>query len=137
MVLVALALLVAGAYAFDRLIDDDESCAALAAPVASFGGFSWDNGITSSGSEWISVLTDGVIHADEADRARIAVAVQADEDGFDQFRGSLPEDLRPTADRLHALALDPDEAFRRRSDRSVERDVSAISRHGLLTCNLA
>ena len=117
--------------------EDDASCGALLAPVESLDGYDWDNGITSSGSEWISVLTSGVTDADRASRDQIATAVAADEAGFERFRSALPDDLEPTADRLHALALDADESHRRRADPEVERDVAALNRHGTSACGVA
>jgi len=116
------------------VLRDDDRCGALAEPVAGLDGYRWSNGFTSSGSEWISVLAQGVTDADGASRDEIAATVEADPEGYDRFRAALPDDLRPEADRLHELALDPD------SDRtapSVERDAQALSRHGTLTCNLA
>jgi hypothetical protein len=92
-----------------------------------------DNGVTSSGAEWSSVLTQGVTDADGPSRSEIATTVQADPEGYDRFRSALPDDLHPASDRLRTLALDPD------SDRaapSVLRDAQALSLYRTRTCNL-
>ena len=133
--LVVIVALAVGALVIGRtVLRDDDDCGALAEPVAGLDGYAWDNGITSSGAEWLSVLTQGVTDADGPSRSEIAATVEADPEGYDRFRAALPDALQPEADRLHELALDPD------SDRtapSVGRDARALSRHGTLTCNLA
>lgn len=133
--LVAVVACAVGAFVMGRtVLRGDPPCAALSAPVDGLGGYRWDNGLTSSGPEWISVLTDGTTEADAPSRAAIASAVDADADGFDRFRAALPDVLRPVADRQVARASDADVD---RSGPQVEADARALARHGALACNLA
>ena len=109
-------------------------CAALGSRVANFNGFYHENGITSFGNEWISVLANGATGADEGSRRPIAEATQADHEGYERFRRSLPEEVAATADRLRALAADPVAAHARRADDDVRRDARALDAHGMTTC---
>jgi len=127
-VAVAVVVLVVGR----TVVRDDDACAALGEQVAGLEGFGWDNGVTSSGPEWLSVLTDGTTEADAPSRQQIAAAVAADEAGYERFRSALPDDLEPAADRLHEVALDP---AADRADGSVERDAAALRAHGTRACN--
>lgn len=135
MIVVVLVVLGAGAFAVDRWVrDDDAGCRALTERVTGLDGYEWENGVTSSGSEWLSVLATGATEADAASREEIADAVAADDDGYRSFRDALPDRLRPTADRLHAVALDPGSD---RSTAEVSADERALNRHGTAACNIA
>lgn len=133
--LVGVAVVVVGALVVDRwVLDDDADCRALTARVADLDGYAWTNGMTSSGSEWLSVLATGTTEADAPSRDAIAEAIAADDDGYESFRAALPDDLRPAAERLHAVALDPNSD---RTTKEVERDEQTLNRHGRSACNIA
>ncbi|HWJ97436.1 MAG TPA: hypothetical protein VNQ33_04705 [Acidimicrobiales bacterium] len=132
-VAVAVAVAVTALVVGRSVLRDDPPCAALRQPVAGLDGYDWDNGVTSSGSAWISVLADGTTEADAPSRRQIADAVEVDDAGFDRFRAALPGELEAVADRQRSVAVDPES---NRADPAVERDARALARHGMATCNL-
>lgn len=128
----------AGAWVVGRL---DQSgppavCRALAANVDNLHGFAWDNGYTASGSEWGSVLTDGVESAERSERPSIATAVRADTEGYERLLHEVPTHLRSAVARLHTLVVYPERAYEHRADASVRADSLALSRFSVERCNL-
>lgn len=117
------------------MTDSGTDCTAVGARVAGLEGFGWDNGITSSGSEWASVLTDGVTEADDPSRHEIARAVQSDEAGYQRFRGELSDDAAVAADRLRQVAGDP-AAGNAADSQQIEQDSDVLRRHALDECGL-
>lgn len=118
------------------LFGDEPTCEVLNTRVEGLDGFDWDNGFTSSGSEWISVLTDGLTEADEPSRRRIADAVGADDDGYRRFREALPDETADAADRLLVLVSDPAASEASWDRTAVERDGALVSRFGFDECGL-
>jgi hypothetical protein len=114
--------------------DDGPNCARLSERVAGIEHVDWDNGFTSSGPEWIIVLTNGVTRGDAPSRAKIARALHAEEGAYTRFRDALPEDLGPVADRLHAVALDVERGPPPGSGTDAQRDAAALQRFGLEAC---
>jgi hypothetical protein len=107
---------------------EEERCRKLGARVEGIDGFEWANGFTASGSEWSSVLTDGVQQADAESRAELAEAVAADEDGFRSWSAALPSDAEAAAGRLRELVLQPDEAAERAHGPDVDAAVTTVWR---------
>ncbi len=133
---VVLSLAVTGFVLGRALTGGGTDCSVVASRVSGLDGFAWDNGITSSGSEWISVLTDGATRADDASRRSIAAAVRADDDGFRRFRTELPADEASAAERLREFVVDPD-ASASRVGATHERDATTLQDFGLDECGLA
>lgn len=111
-------------------------CDAMGTRVEGFDGFTWANGFTGSGSEWSTALTAGVVDIRDEDRPAIATATAADDDGFDRFVGSLPEEDQAAARRLRALVADPSAAADRADDPTVEADVRAVRTAAMDVCSI-
>lgn len=112
-------------------------CTAMDGPVGELQMFRWDNGLTASGANWQSVLSNGVQEAREADRDEIAAAVRQDAAGFDRFYELASPELRPALKRQRALALDAEKGFAHRGDPQVAADALQIGRYGLTECGFA
>jgi hypothetical protein len=112
-------------------------CRAMQETVQGIDSFRWDNGMTHSAASWSQVLTDGVIQADAEDRQRIADAVRADGPGYEAFLAALPVDVRPSAERLHGLALDPDAAERLGPTDAMRAEAMVLHRLGNQECGFA
>lgn len=110
-------------------------CERMGTRVADFGGFTWSNGLTGAGSEWSTALTSGVIDIADDERPALAAATRADDDGFERFASSLPEEDREAARRLRSLVADPELAAARADDPSVEADVRAIRTAAMDVCS--
>jgi hypothetical protein len=134
---VILCLAVIGLVVGQAVTNDRADCSAVGSRVADLDAFTWDNGITSSGSSWVNVLTDGVTEADDPSRRRIARAVQSDEAGFQHFRGGLSDDAALVAERLRQIAVAPFSSVAADDAQRIERDSDVLRRHALEKCGFA
>lgn len=83
-------------------------CAELVHRVGTFDGLiEWENGKTKSEANWLSVLTDGAEFGTWENRQKLAVAVRADEIGYQRLRAAVPEAERTYFDTLHARMTAP------------------------------
>lgn len=112
----------------------DGACAALAENPRGLDSVKEQNGITQMGGSWTQVLGLDLFRLDEESLARVAEAVDADDEGYDRLAAQLNEAERRPFDTMRAVASDPARVQAERSDLDVARAAYWVVQVGRTGC---